>query len=265
MTNKEQKLIEQWKKDEKATFKGWDFSYLKKRMIEPNPPWDYIKIAKKLIKKSSSVLDMETGGGEIFSLLKPFPKKAIAYEGYKPNLPIARKKLKPLGVKVVECRNLKKLPFENKEFDLVLNRHGAINAKEIYRILKKDGIFFTQQITGSDDSQDLVKEFKAKRKFSDINLERYVKELKEAGFKIQIAKKWKGKKIFKDVGAIVYYLKAIPWIVKNFSVKKNLSTLKKLQKKLDKEKELKFDTAKFMILAEKSIKELNKIAEKIKH
>ena len=247
----EAQLINQWKKEEKAVFKGWDFSHLKKRMIEPNPPWNYIKIAKELIKKFSSVLDMETGGGEIFSSLKPFPKKTVAYEGYKPNVFIAKKRLKPLGVKVIECRNLKRLPFKKEEFDLVLNRHGAINAKEIYRILKKDGIFFTQQVTGSDDSQDLVKEFKAKRKFSDINLERYVKELKKAGFKIKVAKKWKGKKTFKDVGAIVYYLKAIPWIVKNFSVKKYLSILKKLQKKLERKKELKFDTARFMILAKK--------------
>lgn len=245
------KLIKQWKGEEKAVFKGWDFSYLKKRMTEPKPPWDYVKIAKKLMKKSGAVLDMETGGGEIFSLLKPFPRHAVAYEGYKPNVSIARKKLNLLGVKVVECRNLKKLPFKDQEFDLVLNRHGAINAKEIYRILKIRGVFFTQQVTGSDDSQDLVKEFGAKRKFSDINLQKYVKELKEAGFKIKASMKWKSKKIFKDVGAVVYYLKAIPWIVKGFSVENNLKDLKKLQKKLEKNKELKFDTARFMIVAEK--------------
>ena len=248
---KEEKLITQWKKDEKAVFKGWDFSYLGKRMIEPKLPWDYVKIAKKLMKKSDAVLDMETGGGEVFSSLKPFPKHAVVYEGYKPNIPVARKRLKPYGVKVIECRNLKKLPFKDQEFDLILNRHGAINAKEIYRILKKGGIFFTQQVTGSDDDQDLVKEFGAKRKFGDITLERYVKELKNAGFKIKASKKWKGKKIFKDVGAIVYYLKAIPWVVEGFSVKNNLKDLKKLQKKLEKNKGLKFDTARFMIVAEK--------------
>ena len=248
--NKSQ-LAKQWEKDEKATFKGWDFSYLKGRMIEPKLPWDYIKIAKKLVKKSNSVLDMETGGGEIFSLLGPFPKKAVAYEGYKPNVPVARKRLKPFGVKVIENRNLKKLPFKNKEFDLVLNRHGAINSKEIYRILKEKGIFFTQQVTGAEDSQDLVKEFKAKRKFSNITLKEYKKQLIKAGFKIKKAKKWKGKRIFKDIGAIVYYLKAIPWIVQGFSVKKYLTKLKELQKRLEKKKKLKYNTARFMILAEK--------------
>lgn len=247
----ERELIHQWKKDEKAAFEGWDFSYLKGRVMEPNPPWDYVKISKKLIKKSNSVLDMETGGGEIFSSFAPFPKHAVAYEGYKLNIPIAKKRLQPLGVKVVECGSINKLPFKDEEFDLVLNRHGAINAKEIYRILKKKGVFFTQQVTGSEDLQDLVKEFGAKRKFSNITLEGYKKQLKNAGFKIREAKKWKSKKIFKDVGAIVYYLKAIPWVVQGFSVEKNITDLKKLQKKLEKNKRLAFETARFMILAQK--------------
>ncbi|MCK4552777.1 class I SAM-dependent methyltransferase [Candidatus Pacearchaeota archaeon] len=202
------------------------------------------------MKKSKSVLDMETGGGEIFSSLKPFPKKAVAYEGYKPNILIARRKLNPLGVKVVECRG-SKLPFKNEEFDLVLNRHGAMNAKELYRILKNGGVFFTQQVTGAEDSQDLVKEFKAKRKFSDITLRKYSKQLSKEGFKIIKSKKWAGKRIFKDVGAIVYYLKAIPWIVNGFSVKTHIKYLKKLQVKLEKKGKLKFETGRFMILAKK--------------
>lgn len=246
-----QRLLKRWKKDEKAVFKGWDFSYLKKRMVSEKPPWDYLKIAKKFIRKSESVLDMETGGGEIFSLLKPFPKHTIAYEGYEPNFPIAKAKLEPFGVKVVKCKNPKKLPFRNREFDLILNRHGSMNAKEVYRILRKGGIFLTQQVTGSDDSQDLVKEFKAKRKFSNIKLENYAKQLKKAGFKIIKSKKWKGKRTFKDVGAIIYYLKAIPWIVQDFSVKKHLPILKNLQRKLEKNKKLKFDTARFLIIAKK--------------
>ena len=244
-------LMKKWEEDEKAVFKGWDFSYLKRRMIEENPPWNYKRKAKELVKKSHSVLDMETGGGEIFSEFAPFPKNAKAYEGYAPNIVVAKKRLKPLGVKIVKCTNLKKLPFNDEEFDLVLNRHGAINAREIFRILKPRGIFFTQQVTGSKDSMDLVKEFKAKRKFSDINLELYKKKLLDAGFEIKENKKWEGEKIFKDVGAIIYYLKAIPWIVENFSVERNFKTLIKLQNKLEKKGQLKFDTAKFLILAKK--------------
>ena len=244
-------LIKQWKKEERMPFKGWDFSYIKNRIIEEKPPWNYAKIARQLIRKSKSVLDMETGGGEIFSSLGPFPKHAIAYEGYKPNVKVARKRLKPLGIKVIESRNPKHLPFKDKEFDLILNRHGALDAPEIYRILKEEGIFFTQQVTGSSDLQDLVKEFKANRRFSNITLERYEKEIRRAGLHIIKKRKWKGKMIFKDVGAIIYYLKAIPWIVPGFSVNKHLKHLIKLHNKIDYGKGLEFEMSRFMILAQK--------------
>ena len=244
-------LIARWKKDENTVFRGWDFSYIQERMFISSFPWDYEKTAKGLVLKSNSVLDMETGGGEIFSSLAPFPKHAVAYEGYKPNIPLARRRLAPLGVKVVKCTSVDHLPFKNEEFDLILNRHGAINGDEIYRILRNDGILLTQQVTGTDNLQDLVKEFKAKRTFSNITLEEYEKQLRDAGFRILKSRKWTGKQIFKDVGAIAYYLKAIPWAVPGFSVENNLSDLKRLQRRLEQKGKLEFETARFMILAKK--------------
>ena len=130
-------LIKQLKKDEKTIFKGWDFSYIESRLVQEEPPWDYFNKAKKLLKNSKSVLDMATGGGELFSKFAPFNIKAVAIEGYPPNVPIAKNLLEPLGVKVLEANEVEKLPFQNNEFDLILNRHGGINkksVKEIYRV-----------------------------------------------------------------------------------------------------------------------------------
>ncbi|MFH1094820.1 MAG: class I SAM-dependent methyltransferase [Candidatus Micrarchaeota archaeon] len=193
---------------------------------------------------------METGGGEIFSSLAPFPKHAVAYEGYEPNIPIARRRLTPLGVGVVRADSFP-LPFKDAEFDLVLNRHGAIDAAEIHRILENGGLFLTQQVTGSDGLHDLAREFRAKRKFRHITLREYEKQLRAVGFEISKSHKHSGKLVFRDVGAIVYYLKAIPWAVPGFSVEGKLSHLKKLQAKIEKERKLEFEAAKFMILARK--------------
>jgi SAM-dependent methyltransferase len=248
-----QELIKQWKKDEQAIFSGWDFSYIKgKRMITEQPPWDYKRMAKKLLKKSKSVLDMETGGGELFSSFAPFPKHVVAFEGYKPNVPIARKRLQPLGAKVVEHRG-PKLPFKNGEFDLVLNRHGAVNekiCKEVFRILKPEGIFLTQQVE-CKDMWDLKKVFKAPIKWPSITLRNTIRNLKKAGFKIDIAEQWEGKYTFQEVGALVYYLKAIPWVVEGFSVDTHLDYLKKLQERLEKKGKLTFSNRLFLVLAEK--------------
>ena len=83
-------------------FEGWDFSYLEStnRMQEFPLSWNYRHEVKKRMNRCSSLLDMGTGGGEFLSSLAPLPKIVCATEGYEPNIPIARKELEPLGVKV---------------------------------------------------------------------------------------------------------------------------------------------------------------------
>lgn len=242
-------LLDQWKKEESAPFEGWDFSYLKKdRMIEEPLPWDYRATAKELVQKSRAVLDMGTGGGEVFSSLAPFPKHTIAIEGYRPNVAIARERLEPLGVKVLEVDESYNLPFRDGEFDLVLNRHSAFDAKEVFRILETGGAFFTQQV-GGGNLGDLIKAFDAIPKFLDWTLDVIRKRVRDAGFRVKEAKEWTGKVEFKDVGAIVYFLKAIPWAVEGFSVDNNLAHLEGLQDRINRGEKLIFTQVRFLIRA----------------
>jgi len=251
---KKANLIKQWKEDEKALFEGWDFSYIKNRWIVEDPNWNYKKIAKKLVKSSESVLDMETGGGEIFSeiLASSKPKKIKAFEGYHPNVAVAKKNLEPLGVKVFEVNGIP-FPFKKREFDLVINRHGAINKKiikEINRVLKKGGMFLTQQVETYNLS-DLREVFNERIKWKTNVLSEVKKNLIKNDFEIIESAEWEGKYIFKDVGAIIYFLKYIPWIIDNFSVEKHKSVLFELQKRLEKNGSLKFKQRLFYILSKK--------------
>ena len=246
-------LIKQLKKDEKTIFKGWDFSYIESRLVQEEPPWDYFNKAKKLLKNSKSVLDMATGGGELFSKFAPFNIKAVAIEGYPPNVPIAKNLLEPLGVKVLEANEVEKLPFQNNEFDLILNRHGGINkksVKEIYRVQSKHGLFLTQQIDG-DNFRDLINKFGKNPKWEQNTLENVKNQMIKQGFKIIEFDEWTGKIIFKDVGALVYLLKAVPWLVDDFSVDKYLSKLEELHKKIKIQEELSYTAKRFYILAQK--------------
>ena len=240
----------QWKKDEQVPFKGWDFSYLTGRMIEEQLPWDYASLAKDLVRSSTAVLDMGTGGGEIFYSLAPFPKHTIAIEGWQPNVAVARKRLTALGVKVLKVDESYDLPFKNGEFDLVLNRHSAFKAKEMFRILKSKGIFLTQQV-GGGNLNDLIAEFGTKPQFKDWTIEKITKQLTDAGLKVEQSKDWKGKVEFKDVGAIVYFLKAIPWVVEGFKVDKYLPVLEFFQKKLDRGNRLIFSERRFLVQAKR--------------
>jgi ubiquinone/menaquinone biosynthesis C-methylase UbiE len=240
-----------WKKEEKTPFSGWDFSHLKNRMIEEKPPWNYNLLAKRLVKKSTAVLDMGTGGGEIFSSFAPFPARAVATEGYPPNYIIAKKRLRSLNVKVIKFSNslTRKMPFKKEEFDLILNRHDAFNSNELFRILQNNGIFLTQQVEEKNFA-DLMKVFGSKPKWKNT-LKSNLQTLEKSGFTIKISKEWKGKIEFRDVGSIVYLLKSVPWIVEGFSVEKYLKQLQMLQDRLDKKGVLAFTKSNFLIKAQK--------------
>lgn len=247
------KLIEQWKKDEQAPFQGWDFSYVKDRYSGCEPPWDYIVLAKELIQNSSSVLDMGTGGGERFAkiLESHKPEKAVAIEGYGPNVSVARQRLSQFDVKVILADETRKVPFDDKSFDLVLNRHSGFNVSELARIIKSGGVFFTQQVAGPDDKKSLVREFGGENKWPENTLRVVTKKLEQNGFEIVRGEEWEGLSIFKDVGALVYYLKAIPWTVDDFSVEKYSAVLIKLNQKVETEGRLEFSCKRFLIHAVK--------------
>ena len=142
-------LIEIWKREEQQPFTGWDFSYLAERMFEDEPPWSYSRHAAELMRQASPVIDLDTGGGErLLSLRDSWPSKVVATEAYSPNFDLATQRLTPLGVTVVDVglTDQGPMPFAEGEFELVLNRHAAINPKEVARILAPNGTFLTQQV-----------------------------------------------------------------------------------------------------------------------
>lgn len=76
----------------------------------------------------------------------PFPEKICATEVYEPNIPIAKSKLEPLGVQVVPIEGDEKLPFENEQFDLIINKHEAYSSKELRRIISDNGTFLPNRL-----------------------------------------------------------------------------------------------------------------------
>ncbi|AFU13678.1 MULTISPECIES: class I SAM-dependent methyltransferase [Bacillus cereus group] len=206
-----------------TNFSGWDFSFISEtsRMKSEPLSWSYGSTAFQLIQHAKSMLDMGTGGGELLSMLQPFPPTIYATEGYAQNVPIARKKLEPLGVIVVEVKDDDALPLQDAQFDLIVNQHESYAASEVNRILSPNGIFLTQQ-AGGLDCAELNKQFGTplNSEFASWSLETACNELKENGFTILDAKEEFPLQRFYDIGAIVYYLKAIPWQIPDFTVER---------------------------------------------
>jgi len=120
-------------------------------MVTAPLSWSYTSELLPAVRLVESLLDMDTGGGEFLAGLQPLPAHTCATEGYAPNIPIARQRLEPLGVTVVETGEDDLLPFADGEFDLVINRHGSFLSEEVFRVLNPGGRFVTQQVGGSND------------------------------------------------------------------------------------------------------------------
>jgi len=248
-------LVETWKREERQPFSGWDFSYLDGRMIEDQAPWSYTSRAAELMRRASSVIDLGTGGGERFLKLREvWPGKVVATEDYPPNFKLATERLSPLGVQVVDVplTDTGSMPFADGEFALVLNRHSGFNAREVARILAPGGAFLTQQIHGLW-AYDLLAAFDAKPQWPESTLEKYVPLLEAAGLTITDTQEWTGQISFTDVGAIVYYLKAVPWLVPGLSVETHLTYLFSLQRRLESGEGLAFVARKYLIEAHKDL------------
>jgi SAM-dependent methyltransferase len=218
-------------------FSGWDFSFVSGtgRMASGPLDWSYGSQALKLVQESQSMLDMGTGGGEFLSMLRPFPPKIFATEAYEPNIPIAKAHLEPLGVKVVGIKEDTDLPFETSQFDIILNKHESYSVKEVSRILQDGGVFLTQQVGGGDCleiNEALGAEFDGG--YSHWALDYAVNELEAGGFNILAAGEQFPVQRFYDIGALVFYLLAIPWQVEGFSAEKYENELFSIHKRIEK-------------------------------
>lgn len=247
-----QELIAFWKIEECASFSGWDFSHLDGRMIDGKLPWNYEKRLREFLKPDTALLDMGTGGGEfLLSLCHPYRLTSVT-EGFKPNYELCLKKLAPLGITVDFLADGAPLPYSDGAFNLVINRHESYAIDEVKRVLKKGGHFITQQVGAMNDN-DLIHRFCpwAKVENTSFNLENEAEKFRNNGFKVVFANQSYPAAVFRDVGAICYFAKAIPWEFPDFSVDKCLDDLFLLQKEIDKNGFVTALQHRFIIVAKK--------------
>jgi SAM-dependent methyltransferase len=248
---------------ERQPFEGWDFSYVKDRMVEEPLPWDYPAIVRERLDGVSALLDLGTGGGEVFSQLAPFPPRTFAAEEYAPNVPIAARRLHPLGAQVVRyeapMENFAQigpprpgkpcLPFRDDAFDLVIDRHEAYLSVEVFRILRPGGRFISEQCGGKNYVQlnDLFG--MAHPLLGSWYLESAQAQLHAAGFEQIRGREQVHTTLFHDVGAVVYYLRTVPWALPDFTVAKHFESLRKIHRQIDIGGPLKIEAHHFLIEA----------------
>jgi SAM-dependent methyltransferase len=207
-------------------FSGWDFTSFGDRWKTSEPSWDYPALARSRMRGIQSMLELDTGGGELFSSLAPFPPHTWATESYQPNILIARQRLEPLGVQVISDYSDASIPLPDSSLDLVLDRHGSYSEAELMRLLRPGGIFLTEQVGGQNCFRlnELLQD-KPEFQYSYWTKELITRQLCVAGFELLNLQEEFPLAEFADIGMLVFYLRTIPWQVADFSVEKYHSKL----------------------------------------
>lgn len=221
--------INYWKaEEEQAHIHGWDFSHIEGRYdtAEDTLPWDMTEVIRKYLRPGHRLLDIDTGGGEyLLSLGHPY-EKTSATEGYPPNVALCKKTLGELGIDFHPMTDYAHMPFEDDSFDVIINRHGDYSDDEIYRVLKKGGIFITQQV-GCKNDRELVELLlpEAQPAFGEHDLAYCMQRIKNAGFTVLESGEEFRPIEFYDTGALVWFARIIEWEFIGFSVEKCLDRL----------------------------------------
>lgn len=248
------RLKQLWLQEERiAHIRGWDFSHIDGRYREEEDlPWDYAQIIRQRLTSDSRLLDYDTGGGEfLLSLHHPHACTA-ATEGYPPNVALCRERFSPLGVDFRPCDDPAHIPFNDAAFDVIINRHGDLNAAEFYRLLAPGGLFITQQV-GAYNDRELVNMVlpDAPLPFPQQTLALQKAAFEQAGFTILQAEEAYRPIVFYDVGAFVWFARIIAWEFPDFSVEKCFDRLLKMQDKIEQNGCVRGTIHRFLLVAQK--------------
>lgn len=225
---------------------GWDFHWIRKdgRFVDHAPPWQYEALVRQRVGGSPDLLDLGTGGGELLASLRPLPAFVVATESYAPNVPVASRRLGPLGVHVVRTLGAPdnnrqerstptpSLPFRDGSFHLITDRNEAFVADEVGRVLAPGGTFLTEQ-SGSAEFPALMQLFDLPDSDSSPpwTKEMARAQLEEAGLRVTSGGQARLEMEFRDVGALVWYLRMVPWAAPGFSPLLHRSRLEDLHRR----------------------------------
>ena len=237
---------------------GWDFSWLDGRATEQRPSWGYQRLIAERLATAQAALDLETGGGEVLAgaqeLARSLPPVMAATESWPPNLAKATMLLRPRGTVVVAAADESPLPFADAAFDLVTSRHPVRTYwGEIARVLEPGGTYLSQQV-GPRSVFELVEFFLGPQPEAALNArhpDHARRAAAEAGLDVVDLRHEELRTEFRDIGAVVYFLRKVIWMVPGFTDADHRDRLRDLHEKIEAEGPFVATTTRYLIEARK--------------
>lgn len=218
---------------ESAPVEGWDFSWFEGRATEERPRWGYSRLLAGRMARAAAALDIQTGGGEVLTQISHRPPVLVATESWPPNVAVARRNLRPLGAAVVEADDEAGLPFRSGSFDLAVSRHPTVAVwPEIARILRPGGTYLSQQV-GAGSNRELTDFMMGPQPVAPGRSPQVaVAEAQAAGLIVADLREQALRVEFYDVGAVVHFLRKVPWTVPGFTVDGYLGRLARMHERI---------------------------------
>jgi len=233
---------------------GWDFSWLDGRATEQRPSWGYQRQMAARLATARAALDIQTGGGEVLAGAQHLPPVTAATESWPPNIAKATRLLRPRGVVVVADPDEPPLPFADEAFDLVTSRHPVTTYwSEIARVLEPGGTYFSQQV-GPRSVAELYEFFLGPQSEQALNArhpDHARRAAAEAGLDVVDLRYEQLLTEFFDIGAVVYFLRKVIWMVPGFTVGQYRDRLRELHEKIQAEGPFQATTTRYLIEARK--------------
>jgi SAM-dependent methyltransferase len=205
---------------------GWDFSWFDGRATEERPGWGYVGLCGELLGQVDSVLDVDTGGGEVFAealgLAARVPGVVRATEGWAPNYELASAALEPFGgVVTLVDDHAAPLPFDDSTFGLVTSRHPvSFPYAEAARVLAPGGTLLVQEV-GAGSNRALYEFLMGPQENRDAEyLDQVTEQVADVGLQMVRLRDKLTKVEFVDLGAVVHFLRKVLWTVPDFSAEK---------------------------------------------
>jgi SAM-dependent methyltransferase len=230
---------------------GWDFSWLDGRATEERPPWGYQRLMGERMARASVALDIQTGGGEVLAGVPRLAPTTVAVEAWPPNRRRAADHLLPRGAHVVADDGEPPFPLRADTFDLVVSRH-PVRAwwDEIARVLAPGGTYLSQEV-GQRSGAELVEFFLGPQPWADRNPEAARAMAEAAGLEVVDLRTARLRTEFFDIGAVVYFLRKVIWMVPGFTVDAYRPRLRDLHGKITADGPFVAHTTRFLIEARK--------------
>ncbi|MGW4230587.1 class I SAM-dependent methyltransferase [Streptomyces sp. NPDC004980] len=233
---------------------GWDFSWLDGRATEQRPSWGYARAMADRMAGARAALDIQTGGGEVLASAPVLPPLTVATESWPPNIARATALLHPRGAVVVADPDEPPLPFGDRAFDLVVSRHPVATWwGEIARVLAPGGTYLSQEV-GPASVFELIEYFLGPQPAearAARDPERARAAAEAAGLDVLDLRAERLRTEFFDIGAVVYFLRKVIWMVPGFTVEAYLPQLRSLHRKIESEGPFVAHSSRFLIEARK--------------